>query len=230
MAKLLFSSLIDGMRGRTGGVVFGANASGPYVKRFAPPLTSNTAKQLTRRQVFSSWASSWRSLTNTQRANWNTYAAAAPQEKFDSLGNSYFLNGFQWYVALNTNLNLVGRSPISNAPVIAVPSAPTIGTLTITAPGIASCTQGFTVASFGANDMVIELNFTSNQGKQVPKNKNYRFCVGVQNGSLATPKNLGNLQLIFGVISSNTYWFSRVYAQTTEGRRSTYVIKNTVAV
>ena len=230
MAKILFSSLIDGIRGRAGGVVFSANAAGPHVKRFQPPILKNTAAQVTRRTIFSGWASAWSGITGAQRAAWNAYALAAPQQKFDSLGNPYFLNGFQWFVSMNSNRNLVGRGQLSAAPVIAVPAAPTIGALVVTAPGAAGNSQAITVASFGATDMVIEMNWTRGNSRLIATEKNYMFVLGVQNGGLLAGTNLGNLSSIFGTLTAGTYWISRVYAQTTEGRRSTFATANIVAV
>lgn len=230
MAKILFSSLIDGVRGRTGGVVFSANAAGPHVKRFAPPIIKNTAAQVARRATFSSWASAWAGITAGQRTAWNAYAVAAPQQKTDSLGNPYFLNGFQWFVALNSNRDLTGRGQLSAAPVLAVPAAPTIGALVITAPGTAGCSQAITVASFGAADMVIEMNWTRGNSRLIATEKNYLFVLGVQNAALVAATNLGDLSAIFGTLTAGTYWISRVYSQTTEGRRSTYSTANVVAV
>ena len=222
MAKILFSALIDGIRGRSGGVIFSANASGPLVRRYAPPIARSTAIQITRRGVFSGMGNLWRDLSQTQRDDWNTYAAAAPQEKTDSLGNAFYLNGFQWFVSCNSNLELLGRSDIQAAPVIAVPTAPTIGALVIDAPGTSGNSQAITVASFGAHDLLLELNWTPNISRLVAIQKNFLFTIGVQNASLAASIDLLDLTPIFGTIGVGTYWISRVYAQTSEGRRSTY--------
>lgn len=230
MAKILFSALVDGVRGRAGGVIFSANASGPMVKRYAPPIIKSTPAQTNRRAIFSQWGAAWAGLTAGQRSDWRTYAAAAPQEKTDSLGNPYYLNGFQWFVSCNSNRNLTARGQLSAAPVIAVPTAPTIGALTITAPGVAGCTQAFTVASFGTNDLVIEMNWTKGNSRLIATEKNFLFVDGVQNAALATPLNLGDISAIFGTITAGSYWISRVFAQTSEGRRSTYVSANTVAI
>ena len=229
MAKILYSSLIDGIRGRSGGVIFSANAAGPLVRRYAPPIQRATAAQLVRRADFSTMGSLWRGITAAQRTAWNVYAALVAQEKTDSLGNAFYLNGFQWFVSCNSNLILLSRATISAAPVIAVPAAPTIGSLVIDAPGSSGNTQAITVASFGAHDMLLELNWTPNESRQTAVEKNFLFTIGVQNASLAASISLGDLQPIFGEISSNSFWISRVYAQTTEGRRGTYSSATDVA-
>lgn len=230
MAKLLFSSVVDGVRGRSGGVIFSANAAGPYIKRFAPPIVSNTSSQLFRRSTFSNMGGLWRSLSNAQRQAWRDYAKLPAQAKTDSLGNTFFLNGWQWFVSCNSSLALVNRSPIANAPVIAVPGAPTIGGLIVTAPGTASNSQAINVASFSTHDAIIEMNWTPNVSKLVASNRNFLFVVGVQNASLVASLDLGNLQSIFGVIQAGSFWISRVYAQTSEGRRGTFVSASVSAV
>lgn len=199
------------------------------VKRFTPPIIKSTAPQTNRRAIFSKWGSAWAGITIAQRNAWNAYAAAVPQQKIDSLGNPYFLNGFQWFVSHNSNRNLVGRAQLSAAPVVAVPAAPTIGALTITSPGTVGNSQVITVASFGASDMVIDLNWTRGNSRLIATEKNFLFVIGVQNAALATPVNLGDLSAIFGTLSTGTYWISRVYAQSQEGRRSTYASANDVS-
>lgn len=230
MAKLLFSALVDGVRGRVGGIIFSANAAGPAVRRYAPPIRSNTPIQVSRRGIFSQWGAGWRGLTAAQRTAWNVYAANILQAKTDALGNIYYLNGYQWFVSMNSNRNLVGRSQLSNAPSTPVPAAPTIGTLLITAPGTAGCQQALTVASFGAFDLVAELYFSPSNAKLSTNARDYRFVIGVQTGAIVTPTVFPDLEPIFGTIQSGSYWTSRIYVQTVQGRRSAYSQANIVAV
>jgi hypothetical protein len=229
MAKILYSALVDGIRGRTGGVIFSANAAGPLVRRYSPPIARSTSPQVGRRAVFSFMGSLWRALTQPQRDAWNTYAIQPAQGKTDSLGNPYDLNGFQWFVSCNCNLTLTGRPYVTAPPVPPVPTTPIMGTLTITAPGTAGNSQGINVASFTTRDMVLELNWTRNQSRQVAVEKNYLFTIGVQNAALVASIDLGNLQSKFGVIGVGTFWISRVYKQDQSGRRGTYVTATDVA-
>lgn len=228
--KLQFGNIVTGARGRFGGMVLSANASGPYAKNFAPAVRRETSAQLRARSSMASKGAPWRALTAAQRTAWFTYSQQPPQQKLDSLGNPYFLNGWQWYVSCNTLLDLAARPNIIAPPVLGVPGVATVGALTITSPGTAGNQLVITPASFGADDLILYLNFSRSDSAPVMSDRNFRFVLAVQNGSLASPINLGNLQPIFGTIQAGTYWEARVYRQSAEGRRGIFVTSSVVAV
>jgi hypothetical protein len=230
MAKLLFSGLVDGVRGRTGGIIFSANSAGPFVRRFNPPIYKNTAAQVARRSVFSSWGGYWSDLSPSQRNDWNTYAADGAQALTNSLGNTYYLNGWQWFVSCNSNLALVNRSPISDAPVLPVPPNCLIENLVVTAPGSSGNQVDVNVAGTYDNDLVFSMMWTRGPSNLYPNIKNFKVVLGVQNADIVSAQDLGDLTPIFGNITAGSYWVCLLYCQTIEGRSSVLYPTNTVSI
>lgn len=225
-----FSAILDGARGRLGGLVFSANATGPYLKTFTMPKRKTTVLQSARRGVFGQQGQAWRDLTQSQRDDWNTYAADAAQAKTNSLGQTYYANGFNWFVALNANLGYTGGSTVATAPTGSTPTTPTLTSLTITAPGTSSNSLSLNVGSFGSNDCVISLTNTRSEAAQVPVAKSFKFQTFTANASISDPISLGDIQDLFGTVFTGQLWFADVYAQNADGRRSAPARVTSVAV
>lgn len=79
-------------------------------------------------------AAAWRTLTDNQRAGWESLGAQ--MVRTDSLGQSYTLNGFGAYCSVNNNLVQGGASQIDDAPALVTPDALLTATLTATAAAL----------------------------------------------------------------------------------------------
>jgi len=124
MAKILLGPTVIGIRGTVAGITFSQNRAGPYARGWHTPPFPKTGKQRTAQNSLASWSVLWRSLTLAQQTTWNVYAAAAPQQLLNSLGQPYFASGFNWYITTNTNLAQIGSAAVLVAPVAARPAAP----------------------------------------------------------------------------------------------------------
>lgn len=124
MAILKFGAPVSGLRGTIGGITFSANGTGPYAKQWSRSVNQKTQVQSVQRSYFSQHKDAWVGLTQAQRDDWVTYAAAPAQELTNSLGEAYFISGFQWFVSLNTRLLAADESLITLAPVSANPTLP----------------------------------------------------------------------------------------------------------
>lgn len=103
----IYSPIFGEMRGKLGGSVFSRNKGGPYVRAHAIPTNPNTARQ----QVVRNWvgylASYWAStLSAAERAGWVEWAQTTPW--LNSLGQSVYLTGLDWFVMVNARLLDVG--------------------------------------------------------------------------------------------------------------------------
>ena len=154
MAKVAFTLPIDALRGKLGGIVFSANQAGSYVKPFRQPAYVINERIQVQRLLISTIPSAWRALTAIQRTAWNTWAALAPQGKTDSLGNTYYLNGYQQYVRIATHRYYCVASLPTAAPTLAIPAAPTILSARAFHPQDANynCSVEFAVGSFAVGD------------------------------------------------------------------------------
>ena len=110
---------------------YGHNRFGQYVRNRSTPVNPNTTQQGVVRARMSSNAAGWRSLTDAQRAGWETLGAQI--QRTDSLGQVYTLNGFMAYCSVNNNKLAAGDAIISDAPLLATPADLLTVTVTLTA-------------------------------------------------------------------------------------------------
>lgn len=92
-------------------------------------------------------ADAWKALTATQREGWG--ALGAQYVRYDSLGQSYDLTGFQAFCSVNNNRLQAGDAVLTDAPLYA-PPAP-IATITPTATA-ASLSVAFTATPLAAGE------------------------------------------------------------------------------
>lgn len=148
MAKFKFGVLVVAARGTIGGITFSANTSGPFGRVWSKGSNPKTPKQQTQRSFIATQAQAWVDLTSGQRDAWDTYAALPAQEKENSLGESYFASGFNWFTGLNANQLNAGQPPVVTAPVPPVPTAPTFLTASVTIGPPAAASIGFPAGTF----------------------------------------------------------------------------------
>jgi hypothetical protein len=76
-------------------------------------------------------AAVWRTLTDVQRAGWESLGAEI--SRTDAIGQTYTLNGFMAFCSVNNNKLAVGDAPVTSAPTITVPANVATVTVTLTA-------------------------------------------------------------------------------------------------
>lgn len=106
------------------------NRYGQYVRSRATPVNPNSTAQGAVRARLSLNAAAWRTLTDAQRAGWESLGSQ--MTRTDALGQSYTLNGFGAYCSVNNNLLAAGDSAVDDAPGLVTPSAPATATVTLT--------------------------------------------------------------------------------------------------
>lgn len=126
---------LDGIRGTIGGATYSANFSGPYVKLWTRPTNPNRPLQQTSRSQLSQIPAEWRALSDAQRTVWITFAALSAQEQTNSLGEPYYLSGWQWFLKINKYLQRVSRAFVTAPPAAGYATAPTISAFRITPAG-----------------------------------------------------------------------------------------------
>lgn len=170
MAKLLLTAPVTGIRGKVGGVIFSANKSGPHLK-IRPAQLRPSFPSISEEQIFiAGQGRLWAALGGATQALWNAWAALAPQDQTDSLGNLYSLSGWQWYNKINAVRRKLGRGERTIPPSTAQPSAPTISTFTLSslfgAPFSARIT--YPAGQFAGFDMFISAAVAGSFGRNSP--------------------------------------------------------------
>lgn len=126
MAIIKYGITVVGARGTAGGLTFSANKAGPYFKTWAKSSNPRAVLQTAQRNKLADFASNWATLTIAQQLDWDDYADDPAQELVNSLGENYFISGFNWYVRINLHLQANGDAQRVDAPTTARPVAPQI--------------------------------------------------------------------------------------------------------
>lgn len=98
MARIIGGSMIGELSGKLGGQVFARNRAGAYVRQYVIPVDPNTAAQVKARSSFGSAASSYHSLEDTVKSQWNDFALYRYLPKNGSNTGQY--SGFNAFTAL----------------------------------------------------------------------------------------------------------------------------------
>lgn len=145
MARIIYGALVTSIRGSIQGTTFQRNAYGYTVKGKPNIINPNSAKQNAAKRRFASANQAWRTLSGSDRANWNTYAATFPIPS--RLNPSAYLSGLAAFTRYH------GVTSQSNAATLANPSGPqgtcVVNSLTIENGGIGA---------------TLELNATTTEG------------------------------------------------------------------
>lgn len=96
MARIIYSGLVTEIKGSVGGTTFQSNAYGYTIKNKPRQKKPKTALQNKRKIYLALASQAWRSLTNSQRSDWNAWAAANPQ--YAKNNPSAVLSGFAVFV------------------------------------------------------------------------------------------------------------------------------------
>lgn len=122
MAKIIWPGGAQ-VSGSTGATTYQRNG---IQRRRSNPTNPQSAAQTVIRGQLSANAALWRTITQEERAGWSARAALLP--RVDRLGNTFFLSGFQEFVANNTLSQAWGYTWSSEPPAVA-DTWPIIGTV-----------------------------------------------------------------------------------------------------
>lgn len=96
MARIRYTALVESINGSISGTTFQRNAYGNTIKVKPNIVTPSTLAQVERQNNFGNQARKWRTLSETDRTNWETYAAAYPRPS--RLNPSSNLNGYNYFL------------------------------------------------------------------------------------------------------------------------------------
>lgn len=114
MAKCKFGMMMVDARGKLGGHVFTKARNGATIRTKVTPTNPQTSFQALVRNRLASLSSGWSSLSESDRASWNSGTALFP--KTNIFGDTYLPSGKNLYIGLNSNLLNAGSSPLPVCP------------------------------------------------------------------------------------------------------------------
>lgn len=116
--------------GSLAGTTSSRNRFGQYIRTRAVPVNPNSSAQGSARARLATNSAAWRSLTDLQRAGWESLGGE--MTRTDSLGQPYTLTGFQAYCSINGNNLAAGEAVVDDAPAMVTPSSLDTATITLT--------------------------------------------------------------------------------------------------
>lgn len=114
MAKIKFTAFLADMRNKLNGSVFARNRGGAYVRTKVTPLNPQSVRQVAARNLLTSLAQNFRSLTQEQITAWNE--AVTQWQTTDIFGDLVSPTGLALYVRLNANISNAGGSLLTSPP------------------------------------------------------------------------------------------------------------------
>lgn len=141
MAQVKYSGPVAAVSGKIGGTVYGRNRYGAYARLWAKPVNPRTDKQEDVRGRLANASVSYGGLTQTQKDNWASYAAATPRQ--NRVGDTVFYSGFNWYVSNYVAAQTVGITPSAEAPETpGMLPKPVVNAISVTSDGQTQITTG----------------------------------------------------------------------------------------
>jgi hypothetical protein len=231
MAIAKLGATVVGLRGTIGGITYSANRSGPYAKSWSTPRRRATPRQQTVRTYPSFLATSWQALTPVQRAAWATYAAAAGQAKTNSLGQTYYASGWNWYLQTNSYCLIAG---------IAIQAAPpALPGVTLTAITVQAETAGPVLPIVEINAPIPNFNvphwyacwiaYVPNSTILVAPKQYKQLAIKHPNTSVRIDLR-DNFTAIWGTPITGWRVFAKCVLMSTTGRQTTIQLANTTVI
>ena len=222
MSIIKFGAMVVGARGTAGGLIFSANKSGPYVRAWSKGANPQTSLQQSQRATLGDLAGRWRDLTVAEQDDWIDYADDAAQELTNSLGETYFISGFNWYVRINLHLLQAAGGVRDDAPTNTRPALPIIGsggTNFYTTAGALVTRIIMDAGSPGLAEQHFVTAIVTGQGRTVyPDNQTYMINE-VPNGARRLLFQ-DEIESSFGDIILGQRMFASVQVQDDQGQRS----------
>ena len=220
MAIVKFGPTVVGARGTIAGTIFSANKGGPYARGWSKSANPASTLQQDQRGRLGARAAAWRNLTQPQRVDWDDYANDPPQELTNSLGETYFASGFNWYIRINDHLEAAGEAVRVDAPTLIRPSAPVIQFAVLRITGGAGDSKiRFSAAdpALGANHLIVARLFES-QGRTTASLKHSFIRIAVPDVNRDVFFDF-RLNVVFGTIALGQRIFYASQIQDAHGQR-----------
>lgn len=220
MAILRFGPIADAVRGTIGGTTFSANKSGPYVKAWSTGSLAPTPLRVAQQARLSALPQEWRSLAQALRDAWDTWAALPAQELTNSLGEAYFIPGFNWFIKANIQTQIMGRVLQMAVPTIARPTIPSINALNVRVGDVNPSNITYPTDTFVPNfDLVLYLAMSNSTAAAAFPNAPKLVHVN-QNPSSNFDEFQDGVEEAFGNIQENRKWFAYLVRATIQGLTS----------
>ena len=221
MAIIKLGVVVTGIRGTIGGMTFTNTLGGPTAKMWSKPGGAVSQKQSMARALMSGWPGIWRNLSDSDKNAWQTWANLPAQVKVNSLGENYYVSGFNWMVTVNTWRGMMGLAVSNTPPVGAWPSIPTVTSVDFSLSGGSTVLDlAWANGEFSPGEAVTLYAVQFIGAGRLSQTSGY-LHVGTVTDPGAVGESFGSaLEALFGIPTVGDQVFIRVFKNSTEGLRS----------
>jgi hypothetical protein len=229
MGLIKYGIAVADISGKVSGNVFARNRAGSYVRKWAKPTNTPTAKQSANRLAFGNVSKDWALLTPIQQEAWNTLASTVT--RLNRLGEAYTPTGRQIFLESANNMRVLGLTILTDAPISLL--QPTIDGSPIvdveeTADALATMAMSGAAAQSGISAVWEASKMFANNKTNFKTD--YRQILTGATG--ATQNLLDAYVAVFGPVAEedNIVSFRLSYIDTVNGMRSPNLILNSTVV
>ena len=219
MAIIKLGALIAGIRGTIGGITYSANKSGTYAKPWGKSSNPHSEMQSLRRGAFGIFNYTWQNMSSALKADWDTWAALPAQARINSLGDTYYMSGYNAFIMIQARRSSIGAVPSTTVPTGSAPTAPTLTDFVVYKTATGGSYIEYPVDEFDGLYLIAFIAASSGEGPQVWYPDYFQVVAD------STPDDdveliQTELEAVFGTISSDQRFFLKLHAQDSEGLRS----------
>lgn len=221
MPIIKLSETITGIRGTIAGVTYSANRSGPYCKKWAHGTNPRTLEQSIMRGFPAAAAPIWNALSDEQREAWDDFALTPNELDYNSLGEQYFLSGYNWFLRAGIRRAIIDLAPSDTPPAGVAATAVTGLTVDAEFSLADEINVDWTDEQFEETDaLILFAAMAQGQYRTQPPN-NWRLVYATQDPGDGPVDIADAVVSFFGEPIENYRLFIRAWKQAEAGNRST---------
>jgi hypothetical protein len=220
MATVIFGSGVAGIRGKLGGAVFSANQSSCYAKQYVKPVYRRATMQLPLRAQLAKSSAEWTYLSNSDRTDWDNFAAAPNELDYDAWGNQIFLSGYYWFCRCQQRRYYIDPDVQPLPPAGGVQTPLSDLTLDIRPYSVGDSYVEWSAPALGATDaLIVEIAISDNISNKRPRSW---YLLVMANVAETSPANITlGVAFRFGELTpTSTMAYCRAWNQSFYGNRS----------
>jgi hypothetical protein len=207
MGIVKYNTIIDGLRGKVGGIVASDGHYGPYLRTKVIPYNPQSTDQGVVRGRITTASQAWKGLTNEKRAAWE--ALALQVKATNVFGVVRSLSGFNLFIKINCNRALIGQTQLTDAPAYALPTPLTAFSFSDPANDVLEFTFTPTPITAG-NYVIVRASSFVSAGKSFVKSE-YRFMKAIAPAATSPQNILSQYVAKFGTPTVGTRVFLEIY-------------------
>lgn len=121
MARVLYSTHIDEIKGSVGGLSFHRNSAGTIMRLKPSRVQSPTGVQSVQQTIFNRAVAAWAAMDWGNQNDWNVFAATHPKTNY--WGESKVLSGYNWFLSCCNYAFIMGHTYPTAPPTWSTPLA-----------------------------------------------------------------------------------------------------------